>query len=58
MSRLLAETVTTTHARFIAETRQLGIVFNNGAEYRWPVDSLEMLVFREDEWGAANTKTY
>lgn len=42
--------MTATRARFIAETRQLEIVFNNGAEYRWPVDSLEMLVFREGEW--------
>ncbi|MGB3298448.1 MAG: hypothetical protein WBA76_09275 [Phormidesmis sp.] len=50
MSRLLAETVTATQARFIAETRQLEIAFNNGAEYRWPIDSLEMLVFREGEW--------
>ncbi|MGB3296416.1 MAG: hypothetical protein WBB01_25810 [Phormidesmis sp.] len=50
MSSLLANTVTATHARFIAKTRQLEIVFNNGAEYRWPVDSLEMLVFREGEW--------
>ncbi|MEL6604159.1 MAG: hypothetical protein AAFP20_13140 [Cyanobacteria bacterium J06614_10] len=43
-------TVTATHASFIAETRQLEIIFNNGAEYRWPVDSLEMLVFRNNEW--------
>lgn len=50
MSSLLAKTMTATQAKFIAETRQLEIVFNNGAEYRWPVDSLEMLVFREDKW--------
>ena len=42
--------MTATRARFIAKARQLEIVFNNGAEYRWPVDSLEMLIFREDEW--------
>ena len=39
-----------TRARFIEKTRQLEIVFSSGAEYRWPVDSLEMLVFREGEW--------
>lgn len=50
MSSVLAKTVTATHARFITETRQLEISFNNGAQYRWPVDSLEMLVFREGEW--------
>ena len=56
MSRLLAETVTADHARFIAETRQLEIVFSNGAEYRWPVDALEMLIFREGEWVQRSTR--
>jgi hypothetical protein len=50
MSSLLEKTVTATSARFIAESRQLEIAFNNGAEYRWPVDSLEMLVFKQGEW--------
>ncbi|MGB7085329.1 MAG: hypothetical protein WBD47_07235 [Phormidesmis sp.] len=52
----MAETVTATEARFIAETRQLEIVFNNGAEYRWPVDSLEMLVFRDGEWSSLHPR--
>ena len=50
MSSLLAQAVVATSARFVAETRQLEIIFNNGAEYRWPVDSLEMLIFRDGEW--------
>lgn len=50
MKNVIAKTIQATQARFIAETRQLEIVFNNGAEYRWLVDSLEMLVFREGEW--------
>lgn len=50
MKNVIAETIKATQARFIAETRQLEIIFNNGAEYRWPVDALEMLVFRDGEW--------
>jgi hypothetical protein len=50
MNNVIAETIKATQAMFIAETRQLAIVFNNGAEYRWPVDALEMLVFRDGEW--------
>lgn len=50
MKNVIAKTIKAIQARFIAQTRQLEIVFNNGAEYRWPVDSLEMLVFREGEW--------
>ncbi len=50
MKNVIAKTIEATQARFIAETRQLEIVFNNGAEYRWPIDSLEMLVFRDGEW--------
>ena len=50
MKDIIAKTIEATQARFIAETRQLEIIFNNGAEYRWPVDSLEMLVFRDGEW--------
>ncbi|NJM99202.1 MAG: hypothetical protein HC800_20540 [Phormidesmis sp. RL_2_1] len=50
MKQVIAEAIKATQARFIAETRQLEIVFNNGAEYRWPVDALEMLVFRDGEW--------
>ncbi len=47
MKDIIAQTIKATQARFIAETRQLEIVFNNGAEYCCPVDSLEMLVFRD-----------
>lgn len=50
VKNVIAEIIEATQARFIAETRQLEIVFNNGAEYRWPIDSLEMLVFRDGEW--------
>jgi len=50
MKNVIAATIKAVRARFIAETRQLEIVFNNGAEYRWPVDALEMLVFRDGEW--------
>jgi hypothetical protein len=50
MKNVIVETIKATQARFIAETRQLEIVFNNGAEYRWPVDALEMLVFSNGEW--------
>ncbi|MEL6259743.1 MAG: hypothetical protein AAFR12_01645 [Cyanobacteria bacterium J06626_6] len=50
MSSFLIKAVTAIDARFVVETRQLAIVFNNGAEYRWPVDALEMLVFRKNAW--------
>lgn len=50
MKNVIAATIKAVQAGFIAETRQLEIVFNNGAEYRWPVDALEMLIFRDGEW--------
>lgn len=56
MRNVIAATIKAVQARFIAETRQLEIVFNNGAEYRWPVDALEMLVFRDGEWSSLSPR--
>ena len=37
-------------ARYLAESRELEIVFNTGACYRWPVDSLQMQEKTDDGW--------
>jgi hypothetical protein len=36
--------------RFIANSRELEITFNNGSIYRWPVDALEMKHRTPDGW--------
>lgn len=37
-------------ACYVAQSRELEIVFNTGARYRWPVDSLEMREKTVDGW--------
>lgn len=39
-----------TEARFIPESRELEIAFNNGSKYRWLVDALEMKERTRDGW--------
>lgn len=37
-------------ARYLADSRELEIVFNTGARYRWLVDSLQMQERTADGW--------
>lgn len=37
-------------ARFVPESRELEIEFNNGSKYRWLVDALEMKERTSDGW--------